>query len=358
MKRVLTATFVKYNMNNRGSFTGDCVARAISLAFNKPYHEVLKDLNVAKNSQYRHDSYKFPSVFSRVIKQYGGSVPYHEPNNPEDRITVEEFADIHNQGTYILSTNQKANAILGDHLQTIIDGKIFDTWDSSHQYVVSYYICPNRTFNRTDVSDHMEELKEYAKEIGASLFDKYIAKALPDTEVDYSFRGWTDTNLIDIIVRMEIDREDFSFTYKIPISFESTVDESKKKIADVSKVRIYDRIAELKKKVLSARERRSQGLRIRPNLYGSLARRTFNSLPGWVQGRTYSLSVEQPGQYSDSYELRLVPFEDDKDYVDIDPLSYCLRFEAYDASMLKDMLDRYKATREAPRRDYNPYEEY
>ena len=41
MKNVNSASLVRYNANNRGISTGDCVKRAISYAFNKSYNVLL-----------------------------------------------------------------------------------------------------------------------------------------------------------------------------------------------------------------------------------------------------------------------------------------------------------------------------
>jgi hypothetical protein len=80
----------------------------------------------------------------------------------------------------------------------------------------------------------------------------------------------------------------------------------------------------------------------------------YNSLPGSIRARIVRINIQNPGQYSDSYDIQLIPKDERSNsyngkYVD---------FEAYDAASMKDMLMRYETKGEIPFEDYDPREEY
>ena len=116
-----------YNPNPYGAKVGDCVVRAISAATGQTWDETYTGLTfqgfVTKDmpsSNYVWGEYLRSKVFE---KDY---LPKHCPLC----YTVEEFADSHPRGVYVIGT--------GDHAVTIIDGVIWDNWDS-RQSVVDYY---------------------------------------------------------------------------------------------------------------------------------------------------------------------------------------------------------------------------
>lgn len=110
---------VYYNQNPDGDRENDCVTRAISLASGMPYHVIRKKLfHISKllNCEklcvccYRHlldDVFKY-----RRVECYGD--------------TVSEFANKHPEGTYLVR--------MGGHITTIIDGRIWDTFDCGNEF--------------------------------------------------------------------------------------------------------------------------------------------------------------------------------------------------------------------------------
>ena len=67
---IFSAELTKYNANNRGTSTQDCVKRALSFAFNIPYIKISQELN-AKMKELRADSYKTSRVYEYVILDHG-----------------------------------------------------------------------------------------------------------------------------------------------------------------------------------------------------------------------------------------------------------------------------------------------
>lgn len=112
-----------YNPNPNGSYTGDCVIRAISKAMNTSWDNayidlvlegyVLKDMPSANKVW---ASYLMRNGFDRV-----------QIDCPKC-FTFAQFVSDHPDGTYILAT--------GTHVATAIEGVLYDAWDSSAQPVL------------------------------------------------------------------------------------------------------------------------------------------------------------------------------------------------------------------------------
>ena len=108
------AKFKFHNVNPYGNRTEDCVTRAICLASGRDYFDISEKLfHTAKLLDcerlcvccYRH-------LLDHVFK-------YKYINC--DNMTVEEFADEHPYGVYLVRMN--------GHISCVIDNCIFDTWD-------------------------------------------------------------------------------------------------------------------------------------------------------------------------------------------------------------------------------------
>ena len=61
-------------------------------------------------------------IVKDVVIKTTGSV------NKTEKISVADFADAHLSGTYIIWCSENGVTDKGNHLVTIIDGKIYDTW--------------------------------------------------------------------------------------------------------------------------------------------------------------------------------------------------------------------------------------
>lgn len=121
------AEFVYYNPNPHGSKTGDCVVRAISAATGQDWDTTYTGLTfqgfVIKD---------MPSgnyVWGEYLRSKGFEKDYLPKQCPLC-YTVEEFADSHPKGVYVIGT--------GDHAVAVIDGEVWDNWDSRNS-IVDYY---------------------------------------------------------------------------------------------------------------------------------------------------------------------------------------------------------------------------
>lgn len=122
------AEWVYYNPNPYGAKTGDCVVRAISAATKQDWDKtytgltfqgfVLKDM---PSSNYVWAEYLKSKGFERKVI----------PNTCPVCYTVEDFASDHPRGVYVIGT--------GTHCVTVIDGNIYDSWDSRGEVATCYF---------------------------------------------------------------------------------------------------------------------------------------------------------------------------------------------------------------------------
>lgn len=117
-----------YNPNPLGLNTGDCVIRALTLAFGKTWDEVYEMV-----ADYGFETKTMPSSndsWTALLRRRGFK-RYIIPDECPDCYTVREFCEDHPQGVYILAT--------GTHVIAVIDGDYYDTWDSGGKIPIYYF---------------------------------------------------------------------------------------------------------------------------------------------------------------------------------------------------------------------------
>ena len=75
------------------------------------------------------------SVWGPYLREHGFT-RHLLPDTCPDCYTVADFAEEHTNGTYILS-------MPGRHVVAVVDGTIFDSWDSSGEVPVYYWTKEN-----------------------------------------------------------------------------------------------------------------------------------------------------------------------------------------------------------------------
>lgn len=343
MKRVESSELVRYNANVRGKNVGDCVKRAISLAFDLPYNEVSKFLVESMRSK-NASAWNYIYVYEPVIMGLGGDRFVSVPNNYA--WTLDKFADEHAEGTWLVLTGPKADGYQ-NHIVCIIDGKIYDSWDSREQYVKGYWkvIEGNVKHEFTDIADHQKELYEQAKSEIQEYCDKYIEKYhlnVAYLDIDGYSSDYKVYIEVDIKVTGELSGK-HGYTFKTVYVFTptTTLEKAKKMISETSKIRMYDRFYEINKKLSEAEEGASLALQSDKLGYGKQAavtsqeRRFLNSLPGWVIPFVTWVDISSPGQYSDSYNLNFNPIPGD-------PNKSKVKLYGYNSDTIKAELKMYK----------------
>ena len=126
-----TATFHYYNANPKNRITGDCRIRAISVACEVPYNQVVMDLaKIQCETGYDQCCNQGIDI---LLKQYGW-IKHKQPRKPDNtKYTGAEFCERARK-----YENYIAN-IGGHHIVAIVGGKVWDIWDSTSGCIGNYW---------------------------------------------------------------------------------------------------------------------------------------------------------------------------------------------------------------------------
>lgn len=112
----------KFQNNPTGRNVGDCAVRSVSVALGIDWeqaYELIADAGYAMGDMPSSDS-----VWGAVLRQHGF---YRKsiPNSCPICYTFADFAEDNPRGVFVLGT--------GKHVATIVDGVIYDAWNSSNE---------------------------------------------------------------------------------------------------------------------------------------------------------------------------------------------------------------------------------
>ena len=119
--------WLEYNPNPAGRNVGDCSVRAISAALGVDWETAFA--LIAKAAYQMADMPSSNSVWGAVLRQRG-FYRHAIPNTCPECYTAEDFCHDHPHGVYVLG--------FGNHVATVKDGIILDSWDSSNE-IPQYY---------------------------------------------------------------------------------------------------------------------------------------------------------------------------------------------------------------------------
>lgn len=111
--------WVKFNPNPTGRNVGDCAVRAVAAALDMDWegaYRLITDAGLSMGDMPSSDS-----VWGAVLRQHGF---YRAtiPNRCPDCYTAKDFARDNPYGTFVLG--------FGGHVATIVDGKLYDAYNS------------------------------------------------------------------------------------------------------------------------------------------------------------------------------------------------------------------------------------
>ena len=114
--------FIQYNPNPVSRRVGDCAVRAVAKALGISWEEAFALL--AANAYQMADMPSSDAVWGSVLRQNGF---YREaiPNSCPYCYSASDFARDNPDGTFVLG--------FGGHVATVVDGNIYDSWDSSDE---------------------------------------------------------------------------------------------------------------------------------------------------------------------------------------------------------------------------------
>lgn len=118
----------RFNNNPSGRSVGDCSVRALSVALGVDWETAYA--LTAMNGYLMNDVISSNSVWGSVLRQ-NGFYRHSIENRCPDCYTMEDFAKDHPSGVYVVCT--------GNHVATIRDGLIWDSWDSSREVPQFYW---------------------------------------------------------------------------------------------------------------------------------------------------------------------------------------------------------------------------
>ena len=120
--------WVKYNPNPAGRFVGDCAVRAVAAALGVDWEEAYN--LVADAGFWMADMPSSNSVFGAVLRSHG-FLREVIPNTCPDCYTIADFMRDFPKGVYVVGT--------GNHVATIRDGVLMDSWDSRSEVPVYFW---------------------------------------------------------------------------------------------------------------------------------------------------------------------------------------------------------------------------
>ena len=121
--------WVQYNPNPVQGNAGDCAVRAVSKALNTDWETDYAI--IATNGFLMGDVISSNAVWGSVLRQHGFKREI-VPNECPDCYTLEDFSVDHQNGIYVVA--------LPNHVATIVDGHIYDAWDSSKEKPLYYWV--------------------------------------------------------------------------------------------------------------------------------------------------------------------------------------------------------------------------
>lgn len=114
--------WIRFNNNPAGRTVGDCAVRAVSVALDVDWETAY--IMIAEAGFQMADMPSSNGVWSAVLRQ-NGFYRAAIPDLCSDCYTAADFAKEHPKGVYVLG--------FGNHVATVIDGDIYDSWDSSQE---------------------------------------------------------------------------------------------------------------------------------------------------------------------------------------------------------------------------------
>ena len=117
-----------FNPNPAGKFVGDCTIRAICKLLDKDWDEVYA--GTVLQGFFGKDMPSGNSIWGAYLKRKG-FIRKWLPDTCPDCYTVEDFVKDFPRGVYVLG--------FGGHVATVIDGNLYDSWNSLQEVPVYFW---------------------------------------------------------------------------------------------------------------------------------------------------------------------------------------------------------------------------
>lgn len=348
--------YINYNANTRDKNVGDCVKRALTIAFGINYADVGKELRKIKKDN-NYDAWNIYSVYSEFMDNHG----IKDIVKPSEVITVEEFSKRFNIGTYVVECSKKPNKP-ASHLVTIIDGDIYDSWDSSNQYVVRYFIVSDKNRSIMDVSKNISKFIGYAVECIEEAYKYYnerywkkysICKqdiktnvVIDDKNTITNQYGFSIDGILSILDRdiVPTDVSDFIYEFSYKLNPALSLEENMKYIYSISYKMASKAVWNAVKYTNDYQESLSMS-DYKDKFEGSSEEREIrNKLPGWCQRLiiyiNHNKGLSKKG-YGYDYEILMQPLNNDPNQDSVSFYADTFKELVWEINYYKDGFHRY-----------------
>lgn len=122
------------NLNPHGLRVGDCVVRALSCALGQPWETTYIGLSL--QGYLMGDMPSANAVWDAYLKSKGFAREMI-PSDCPDCYSIDDFADDHPSGVYVVGT--------GTHATAVIDSTVYDIWDCGQEKPLYYYTQKPKT---------------------------------------------------------------------------------------------------------------------------------------------------------------------------------------------------------------------
>lgn len=115
-------SYVFFNPNPKGRTVGDCSVRAVAMALGLSWSDAY--LKIVTEGYAVCDMPSSDAVWGAVLRKNGFS-RQAIPNTCPDCYTAQQFCEDNPNGVFVLG--------FGGHVATVVDGVLYDAWDSSNE---------------------------------------------------------------------------------------------------------------------------------------------------------------------------------------------------------------------------------
>lgn len=345
MFKDIKAALKFYNANSRDSWVGDCVVRAISLALGERYDDTRAQLNKIKRD-YNSSAYNISPIYEKYL--YSKNVGQRVRSIVNDQITVSQFCELYPTGTYLLLVDsskrrtpdqKKAGS---DHMCCVINGDVYDSWDSTNAIVTSYYKVPTTptVSDEVDIKDIEDAIFDAASSYAGIFSAKYENTATFEFVTFRRTDRYTGYVYLKCFVNDDVIRELSlryyrEFGHKIIVKISPTFTQSDlprtlKSLYQKMYDWCYNTVKELKDGIAA------KSVSVNPHYYGS--RTKLLQLPEWSRPLVTYYKNDGNPSYEDRYKVFMDALPDDPRFEESDEVT----FYADTLTELKQNMEQYK----------------
>lgn len=343
--KVVRADLKLYNANTRDANVGDCVKRGLSVAYSMDYDEVSRELNAIKR-ELGVSQYNISPVFERFMRDRGDSF-----RNLSEDVTLAEFCDDHRSGVYVVLVGKVPGS--RTHLAAVVNGDIYDSWDSSNWYVSKYCRVSNVSSEVFNLDS--DSVNNAVLEFTESYIDKLNSKLSSDSPMSLSLGKVSRYNkyTYEYYIRCRLGkvpqesrwRSNVTLGHDITVKLNPRLDQDTniKNLIVKMKQKIYDWSYNIHKELVDAQSAES----VQRHRYFHGSKLDLMKFPEWARPLIRAYQDNGSSEYCDRYEMTLQALpEDDRGREDI------VSLHADTLRELKWQLEEYRKYFRRPDYDY------